>query len=112
MIKNILVRDHASPLASNFVMSHSPVVRTEGLTRFYGRRTGVEEVDLDIPPGQIFGFLGPNGAGKTTTIRLLLGFLRPSRGKATISAAAAGRDERKTTATPVTCPATSVSIPG
>ncbi len=60
------------------------VVRTEGLTRYYGRRIGVEGVDLAIPSGQIFGFLGPNGAGKTTTIRILLGFLRPSRGYAEI----------------------------
>ena len=45
---------------------------------------GVEKVDFEIPPGQIFGFLGPNGAGKTTTIRLLLGFLRPSNGSARI----------------------------
>ena len=65
-------------------MPHSSVVRAEGLTRFYGRRKGIEEIDLDIPSGQIFGFLGPNGAGKTTTIRLLLGFLRPSCGQATI----------------------------
>jgi ABC-2 type transport system ATP-binding protein len=54
------------------------------LTRRYGRRVGVEAIDLSIERGQIFGFLGPNGAGKTTTIRLLLGFLRPTSGRAAI----------------------------
>jgi ABC-2 type transport system ATP-binding protein len=63
---------------------HASVIRTEGLTRYYGRRVGAEEIELDVPAGQIFGFLGPNGAGKTTTIRLLLGYLRPTRGSATI----------------------------
>jgi len=45
---------------------------------------GIDGVDLDIPDGAIFGFLGPNGAGKTTTIRVLLGFLRPSDGQASV----------------------------
>jgi ABC-2 type transport system ATP-binding protein len=59
-------------------------VVTQQLSRHYGRRVGIEDVNLGIDEGEIFGFLGPNGAGKTTTIRLLLGFLRPSRGHATI----------------------------
>jgi ABC-2 type transport system ATP-binding protein len=53
----------------------------EGLTKFYGRTRGVEDLDLTVEPGQVFGFLGPNGAGKTTTIRLLLDFIRPTRGR-------------------------------
>ena len=60
------------------------VVRTQQLSRSYGRRRGVEDVDLEIGDGEIFGFLGPNGAGKSTTIRLLLGFLKPNSGRATI----------------------------
>ncbi len=71
----------------NSVMKHSAkrhVIQAERLTRYYGSRVGVSNIDLEIPPGQVFGFLGPNGAGKTTTIRLLLGFLRPSSGRATI----------------------------
>jgi ABC-2 type transport system ATP-binding protein len=60
------------------------VIETRQLTCYYGRRVGVRAVDLRISAGQIFGFLGPNGAGKTTTIRLLLGFLRASSGRATI----------------------------
>ncbi len=60
------------------------VIRTEGLTRRYGARRGIEDVSLSIPEGTLYGFLGPNGAGKTTTIRVLLGFLRPSGGRASI----------------------------
>jgi ABC-2 type transport system ATP-binding protein len=60
------------------------VIEARQLTRYYGRRVGVRSLDLLIAAGQIFGFLGPNGAGKTTTIRLLLGFLRASAGRATI----------------------------
>ena len=51
-----------------------------GLTKFYGHTRGVEDLDLTVEPGQVFGFLGPNGAGKTTTIRVLLDFIRPTRG--------------------------------
>jgi ABC-2 type transport system ATP-binding protein len=60
------------------------VVVAEHLTKRYGRRTGIEGLDLSVGQGELLGFLGPNGAGKTTTIRVLLGFLRPSAGRATI----------------------------
>jgi ABC-2 type transport system ATP-binding protein len=60
------------------------LIIAERLTRRYGRFVAIEDLRLDVPAGSIFGFLGPNGAGKTTTIRLLLGFLRPSAGRATI----------------------------
>lgn len=60
------------------------IITTNGLSRRYGRRIGIDEVDIDVGEGEIFGFLGPNGAGKTTTIRLLLGFLRPNGGRAKI----------------------------
>ena len=60
------------------------VIRTESLTRRYGRRIGIEEMSLAVPEGSLFGFLGPNGSGKTTTIRVLLGFLRPTRGRAKV----------------------------
>ncbi|AQZ69646.1 ABC transporter [[Actinomadura] parvosata subsp. kistnae] len=56
------------------------VVQAEALTKYYGRRRGLEELTLDIQPGEIFGYLGPNGAGKTTTLRLLLDVIRPTRG--------------------------------
>ena len=54
------------------------------LTRCYGPRRGIDQISLVVPEGALFGFLGPNGAGKTTTIRVMLGFLRPSGGKAQI----------------------------
>jgi ABC-2 type transport system ATP-binding protein len=60
------------------------VIQLESLTRRYGRRRGIERVSLEISDGALFGVLGPNGAGKTTTIRVLLGLLRPSGGRARI----------------------------
>jgi ABC-2 type transport system ATP-binding protein len=59
-------------------------IRTQGLTKYYGRNRGVAELDLAVPPGAVFGFLGPNGAGKTTTIRLLLDLIRPTGGRAEV----------------------------
>jgi ABC-2 type transport system ATP-binding protein len=55
-------------------------ISLEGLTKCYGRVTGIDSVSLRVEPGEIFGFLGPNGAGKTTCIRLILGLIRPDRG--------------------------------
>ena len=60
----------------------TPVIETTGLTKWYGRQRGVDDVAFSVAEGEAFGFLGPNGAGKTTTIRLLLGFLRPTAGDA------------------------------
>ena len=54
------------------------------MTKYYGRRLGIEDVDLEVKRGEVFGYLGPNGAGKTTTIRTLLDFIRPTRGSATV----------------------------
>lgn len=59
-----------------------PAIATVGLTKRFGKRVAVDGLDLEVRPGQIFGFLGPNGAGKSTTIRLLLGLLRPNGGEA------------------------------
>jgi beta-exotoxin I transport system ATP-binding protein len=57
-------------------------IDTKGLTKFYGEERGIEDLDLEVEAGEVFGFLGPNGAGKTTTIRLLLDLIRPTRGDA------------------------------
>jgi ABC-2 type transport system ATP-binding protein len=57
-------------------------IRTEELTKRYGRLTVVDGVSLDVPEGEVFGFLGPNGSGKTTTIRMLLGLVTPTGGRA------------------------------
>jgi len=56
-------------------------IQTFGLTKYYGTHRGIEDLDLTVRAGEIFGFLGPNGAGKTTTIRLLLDLLRPTNGR-------------------------------
>lgn len=58
------------------------VIRTENLTKHFGSVQAVNEVSLSVGRGQIYGFLGLNGAGKTTTIRMLLGLIKPTRGKA------------------------------
>ncbi|TWT75134.1 ABC transporter ATP-binding protein [Allorhodopirellula solitaria] len=61
-------------------MAESDVIRTRRLTRYFGHKAVVEELDFAVPRGQIVGLLGLNGAGKTTTIRMLLGLLEPTRG--------------------------------
>ncbi|HEU0023104.1 MAG TPA: ABC transporter ATP-binding protein [Thermoleophilaceae bacterium] len=70
----------------------APAIETVGLTKFYGESRGVEDLDLRVLRGEVFGFLGPNGAGKTTTIRLLLDLIRPTRGRAAIGGLDARRD--------------------
>ena len=65
-------------------MNGDTALSTRGLTKFYGDQRGIEDLDLDVRPEEVFGVLGPNGAGKTTTIRMLLGLIRPTRGTATI----------------------------
>ena len=72
-----------------------PIIETESLTRRYGKRRGIESITLSVPEGSLFGFLGPNGAGKTTAIRVLLGFLRPTAGSATIFGHDCWRDSRQ-----------------
>ncbi len=62
----------------------SLAIRTDGLTKRYGSTLAVDDLDLRVRPGEVYGFLGPNGAGKTTTIRMLLGLHRPTSGSATV----------------------------
>jgi len=61
-----------------------PVIRTRGLSKRFGKRQAVREVDLTVPRGSVFGFLGPNGSGKTTTIRMLLGLSAPTSGSISV----------------------------
>ncbi len=61
------------------------MIQTINITKHYGPKTAVNQLNLDIQPGELFGFLGPNGAGKTTTIRMLVGLLRPSSGTAVVA---------------------------
>jgi ABC-2 type transport system ATP-binding protein len=58
----------------------NPVLELVGVRKRYGSFTAVDGLDLQVHPGEIFGFLGPNGAGKTTTIRMVAGVLRPTEG--------------------------------
>jgi polyether ionophore transport system ATP-binding protein len=60
----------------------TPAIETVGLTKHYADTRALDELDLQVQQGEVFGYLGPNGAGKTTTIRLLLGLHRPTAGRA------------------------------
>lgn len=59
-------------------------IETKGLTKFYGKARGIEDLNLTVEEGEIFGFIGPNGAGKSTTIRTLLGLIRKTGGNASV----------------------------
>lgn len=61
-----------------------PIIKLSGLTKYYGAHKAVDELNLNINKGEIFGLLGPNGAGKTTTILMMLGLTEPSEGTATV----------------------------
>ena len=78
----------------------SAAIRTEDLSKRYAEVAAVEALNLSVAPGEIYGFLGRNGAGKTTTIRMLLGLVRPTRGRVLLF----GRDlagDRKEAVRPV-----------
>ena len=60
------------------------VIKTEKLTKYYGKARGIMGLDLTVSEGEFFGFIGPNGAGKSTTIRALLGLITPTSGSATV----------------------------
>ena len=62
----------------------APAISAQGLTKRFGAITAVDDLDLDLPAGRIYGLLGPNGSGKTTLIRLLVGLAKPTYGKATV----------------------------
>jgi ABC-2 type transport system ATP-binding protein len=68
------------------------VIVTEGLTKRYGAVTAVNELTMEVRKGEVFGLLGPNGSGKTTTLRLLLGLLHPSSGRASVAGHDCWRD--------------------
>lgn len=61
-----------------------PVIEAENLTRYFDRFLAVDHVTFSVQAGEVVGYLGPNGSGKTTTIRMLLGLLRPSEGRAQV----------------------------
>ena len=72
------------PIADLSEAATSPAIAVSGLTKRFGDFTAVDNIDFEVPRGQVFGFLGPNGSGKTTTIRMLTGTLRSSSGNALV----------------------------
>jgi ABC-2 type transport system ATP-binding protein len=63
-------------------MTTAPPIEARGLVKRYGHVTAVDDVDLNVSAGDVYGYLGPNGAGKTTSLRMLLGLIRPDAGSA------------------------------
>src|SRR5258707_2090377 len=70
-----------------------PIIETHGLTKSFGTVAAVSDVSLTVRRGEVYGFLGPNGAGKTTTLRMLLGLITPTGGRATVLGGKPGRPE-------------------
>src|ERR1700686_3699013 len=60
------------------------IISTSRLTKAFGNLVAVNDLELQVMRGDVFGFLGPNGSGKTTTIRMLLGLIRPTAGRAVL----------------------------
>lgn len=60
-------------------------INVQGLTKKFGQQTAVDQLSFSVKPGEILGFLGPNGAGKSTTMKMLCGFMLPTRGTATVN---------------------------
>lgn len=89
----MVAADERSPSVTNNG-ARQLLVETNGLTKRYGSKiTAVDKLDLNVRPGEVYGFLGPNGAGKTTTLRMLLGLIKPTSGTATVLGEAPGASE-------------------
>ena len=61
------------------------MIKFEAVSKHYGNNAAIQNLNLEIPVGTLFGYLGPNGAGKTTTIKMLAGLLKPSSGSVYIN---------------------------
>ena len=70
-------------------------IKTDQLTKYYGKNRGIDRVSLRVERGEFFGFIGPNGAGKSTTIRTLLGLISPTSGNATVLGYDIGKDREE-----------------
>ena len=92
----------------------SPVdaIKTDDLTKYYGKTRGIEHIDLTVRQGDFFGFIGPNGAGKSTTIRTLLGQIRPGGGQAQIFGLDTVKEREKILARVGYLPAEAAFYPG
>lgn len=71
------------------------VIKTDHLTKYYGKARGIVDLSLSVEEGEFFGFIGPNGAGKSTTIRLLMGLMRATSGSASIYGMNIGDNKKK-----------------
>ena len=71
------------------------MIVTEGLTRKFGERLAVDQLNLEVREGEVFGFLGPNGAGKTTTVRMLAALIAPTSGRASVAGFRLGEENHK-----------------
>lgn len=89
-----------------------PAIRTENLTKYYGKHRGIERVNLEVTRGECFGFIGPNGAGKSTTIRALLGLIRPTSGQAQVLGLDIGKENPQILARVGYLPSESAFYPG
>src|SRR6185436_5064199 len=69
----------------------NPAIRASGLSKRYGDVNAVDDLSLEIAPGEFFGLLGPNGSGKTTTIHMLATLIRPTTGTAEVAGFDTGR---------------------
>ncbi len=92
---------HAIPVAPGLQVegTDDSAIRTRGLTKLYGQHVGVEDLNLTVWRGEIYGLLGVNGAGKTTTLKMLVGLMQPSRGHAELC----GLDVQREPAQAKTC---------
>src|SRR5438552_3321249 len=79
MQEHVVERPPKSPLERP-----ETIISTSRLTKAFGKLVAVNDLHLQVMRGDVFGFLGPNGSGKTTTIRMLLGLIRPTTGRAII----------------------------
>jgi ABC-2 type transport system ATP-binding protein len=76
-------------------MDNAFAVRLEGVSKRFGKHQAVSRLDLEVPPGVIYGLLGPNGSGKTTTIRMIMGILHPDEGRVGLFGSAADDSLRR-----------------
>ena len=87
-------------------------IRTQALTKFYGKARGIRELSLQVEQGEFFGFIGPNGAGKSTTIRCLLGLISATSGSARVLGLDIGANRKEILARTGYLPSEAVFYPG
>lgn len=87
-------------------------IKMQGLSKYYGKVRGIDQVSLTVPIGTFFGFIGPNGAGKSTTIRTLLGLISPTGGKASVLGLDIVQDREQILAQTGYLPSEAVFYPG